>query len=240
MGDCGIYAIKNIVNGKRYIGSAKNISRRWSTHKLLLNKGMHYNSHLQSTWNKYGENNFEFYILLKCKKDELIENEQVYMDEHHPEYNICPKAGAGPGSHSGQASIETRAKMSASRKGKKFGHWSDASKAKLSALRKGRPGHPHTDEEKAKISAANKRRIISDETRKKLGEAGKRHKKSHGQSEETRAKISAKKMGIKMRPFTEEHKEKIRAALIGRKLTPEQLQHYRSARKATMEKQKIV
>ena len=57
----GIYVIENLLDKKKYIGSAKNIDKRWYQHKYTLNKNMHDNSYLQNAWNKYGKNNFIFY-----------------------------------------------------------------------------------------------------------------------------------------------------------------------------------
>ena len=59
-----IYKIINVVNGKLYIGSTMHkFSKRKSEHLTALRKGYHFNSHLQSAWNKYGEENFIFEIL---------------------------------------------------------------------------------------------------------------------------------------------------------------------------------
>ena len=59
----GIYKIVNKINGKYYVGSSKNIPVRWSDHKETLNKSSHYNVHLQRSWKKYGNHNFEFVIV---------------------------------------------------------------------------------------------------------------------------------------------------------------------------------
>lgn len=59
----GIYAIECLANGKRYIGSSKNIEARWAHHRATLNSGQHYNKHLQRCWVKYGEGRFQFSIL---------------------------------------------------------------------------------------------------------------------------------------------------------------------------------
>ena len=42
----GIYKIVNSINNKIYVGSAKNIKKRWSAHKSDLNKNKHHNKHL--------------------------------------------------------------------------------------------------------------------------------------------------------------------------------------------------
>ena len=88
----GIYCIMNLVNGKRYIGSSKNIYSRWAKHKATLRGGYHSNSYLQNAWNKYGEENFRFIILYKCNEETLLEKEQLYIDNYKPEYNIMLEA----------------------------------------------------------------------------------------------------------------------------------------------------
>lgn len=56
----GIYAIKNVVNNKFYIGKSENIKVRWLSHKSLLRNNKHHCLKLQDDWNKYGETAFEF------------------------------------------------------------------------------------------------------------------------------------------------------------------------------------
>ena len=56
----GIYLIINKVNGKWYVGSSKNLNRRWNEHSKKLNNNCHYNNHLQYAWNNYGSNSFIF------------------------------------------------------------------------------------------------------------------------------------------------------------------------------------
>ena len=76
----GIYEIKCFANGKRYIGSSKNIKSRWATHRATLESGQHYNKHLQYCWNKYGKRRFQFSILEECVSKQLLEREQFYLD----------------------------------------------------------------------------------------------------------------------------------------------------------------
>jgi len=75
----GIYKILNKINNKIYIGSATNIKKRWRDHKWYLKQNKHHNLHLQSAWNKYGEENFEFTIILECTIDELIIKEKEFI-----------------------------------------------------------------------------------------------------------------------------------------------------------------
>jgi len=77
----GIYKILNKINSKVYIGSATNIKKRWRDHRWYLNHNKHHNSHLQSSWNKYGINTFEFSILLECSIDELLDKEKEYIEK---------------------------------------------------------------------------------------------------------------------------------------------------------------
>lgn len=88
----GIYEIVNHKNGKRYIGSAVNMPKRWGTHKWALRNDRHDNKHLQAAWDKYGEEVFEFNLIMLCDRAVMKEWEQRYMDEFAPEYNIAPKA----------------------------------------------------------------------------------------------------------------------------------------------------
>lgn len=95
---CGIYCIKNLINGKRYIGSSCDIYSRWYVHKNMLNKNKHYNEHLQRTWNKYKKNNFMFLIIEKCTRESLFNREQYWIDKLQViddlyGYNKAPVAG---------------------------------------------------------------------------------------------------------------------------------------------------
>jgi group I intron endonuclease len=97
----GIYKIVNKINGKYYIGSSKNIYKRWSNHKLLLKQNIHPNKHFQSAWNQYGRDNFEFNIIEKIDESQLLIVEQKYLDEckENPKlfYNIsyCAESPMG-------------------------------------------------------------------------------------------------------------------------------------------------
>lgn len=92
----GIYQIVNIVNGKFYIGSSKNIEYRWKIeHTKQLEKGTHANIILQRAWVKYGANSFILEIIELIDESRLLEREQHYLDVLHPDYNIGRNASGG-------------------------------------------------------------------------------------------------------------------------------------------------
>lgn len=86
-GRCGVYVIFNLVNGKRYVGSAKDLYARLCTHLSLLKNQREHNKHLQNAWNKYGENAFDYGILEYCELKEQFNREQYYINSLKPEYN---------------------------------------------------------------------------------------------------------------------------------------------------------
>ena len=124
----GVYQIKNIVNNKIYIGSSKNIKKRFGNHKWSLRKLRHDNILLQNSWNKYGENVFEFSILEVCEIHILIEREQYYLDLHKPfdrmvGYNLCPIAYSTSGykySEESKEKIKIAVKAAKSKLGKQI------------------------------------------------------------------------------------------------------------------------
>lgn len=179
----GIYQIQSKCYPKRtYIGSAVNIYERWRLHLLDLRKDRHSNNKLQNHFNKYGELDLVFSVLLGCNNDELINNEQFFMDCNNPYFNICKKAG--------------------SRLGIKH---SEETKRKLSDLLKGRPsttkGKKLSKEHRRKLSKSHigqvvwnkgKTNIYSEETLKRMSEKLKNHKHNLGKhhSNTTKQKIS--------------------------------------------------
>lgn len=88
----GIYCIVNIANGKRYIGSSANIFHRLYGHRSNLRHNRHANRKIQNSWNKYGESNFDYYILEFCDHSILLNREQYYMDQLTPEFNLIKLA----------------------------------------------------------------------------------------------------------------------------------------------------
>lgn len=91
----GIYQIRNLVNGKIYVGSSINLHVRELSHFNSLKRNDHANEKLQRAYNKYGLDKLIFEVLEYVEKDKLLEREQYYIDTLNAVnegYNICPLA----------------------------------------------------------------------------------------------------------------------------------------------------
>lgn len=92
----GVYQITNLITGKIYIGSTQmSFIKRLSHHTNRLRCNKHKNTYLQSSFNKHGEDNFEFSILEVCHKINCEIREQYYIDstnclDKNVGYNINP------------------------------------------------------------------------------------------------------------------------------------------------------
>lgn len=85
----GIYAIVNSLTNAAYIGASSDIEQRFKMHKSKLRRNCHGNSNLQTDWNEYGEENFQFIILEETEKSLLKSREQFFIDQYDS-YNIKP------------------------------------------------------------------------------------------------------------------------------------------------------
>jgi group I intron endonuclease len=192
-----IYKITNSANGKIYVGSASDTSRRIIYHQNMLRKGKHTNRHLQRAFKKYGEEYFSFDVIeyvddpqhLRCR-------EQFWMDalrvcERDYGYNIVPD------SQHKMMSPETR---------------------ELLKNRPARKGWKHTEELKKRLSAiAKERHRLEGKTPKVKFCTGIKGNHLVGDMNparhpEVRKKISAALMG---HPVSEETRRKFREARRG-------------------------
>ena len=217
----GIYKIENLVNGKSYIGQSSDINDRWRRHRSDLFRDGHENTHLQRAYNKYGEENFKYFILEEIEdidspfllKSILEEREQHYINLYDWDnlYNMCPVSGSPLGI---KRSLEFCKNMSERMKGENHPMYGIRGKDCHNY------GKQHSEETKKKISEANKGKTRSEETKKKIGEAKKGNKYRLGKvnSFEHRRKIG---LGNKGKILSEETKQKIREASTGRKHTEE-------------------
>lgn len=164
----GVYQIYNTVNGKRYIGSSIHIEQRFKEHLRNLRSNKHINAHLQSAWNKYGEQSFVLEEIELCEPDQCLKIEQEYIDYYHAAdknfgYNIDPYTN-----HSGNTlSEETRKKMSEKAKGRK---WSKERREKWSNMMVGikKPKQSETMKQKYSNGEFNMPRFneVSEDKRK--------------------------------------------------------------------------
>lgn len=90
--ECGVYIIRNSINDYVYIGSSNNVYNRVKSHKHLLKKNKHYNTHLQNFVNKYGLDVMTVGVLCYCSVEEQFLNEQNYFSEYPNKFNVLPIA----------------------------------------------------------------------------------------------------------------------------------------------------
>jgi len=111
--NCGVYEIRNIVSGKRYIGSSIYLKGRLNDHRSLLNRGKHTCIHLQRSWDKHGENVFQFSVIQIVPEGDLLMMEQKLLDAAKKSgeilYNIAKDAEAP--TRGLTSSEETKAKL---------------------------------------------------------------------------------------------------------------------------------
>src|SRR5690606_37114347 len=144
----GIYMWINKINGKRYVGSAKNLKSRLLVYYNY--KKLQENMSINKALLKYGYASFSFIVLEYCSQEVLVQREQHYLDLLQPEYNILVYAYSSLGFKHDK---DTLYKMSAENNHFFGKTHSEEAKAKISAATKGR-GKNFTEEHKKNISAA--------------------------------------------------------------------------------------
>lgn len=187
----GIYQIVNIINGKRYIGSSINLAEREKQHFRMLNNGNHPNCFLQKTYNKYGEENLKFRVLLYCAENDLIFFEQRVIDSYDfiELYNLRKIADSNRGF---VWNNESRMRASIAQKNKKY-ITSDETKKKISQALKGKKKTP---EHIKKVADAIRGRELTPENLKNIRESAQKRKGKPIHTEEFKNKIRIIHTGI--------------------------------------------
>jgi group I intron endonuclease len=217
LNNIGIYKITNKVNGKIYVGSSTNLNRRYYLHLNLLRNNKHFNIHLQSSYNKYNEENFEFSIIEYCTADQLKEKEEYYikiLDCLNEGYNINQFSDRPPSWKGKKHTKETIEKISQGNIGKKLSEkqingLKERSKGELNPMY----GKKYYDiwVEKYGKEEADRKMIIRGNNISKKG-------KGRIVSEETKNKISN---AHKNKIVSDEVKEKLRIINIGKIISNE-------------------
>lgn len=181
----------HIESGKRYVGSAVDLSKRFNTYftENVLNQGRNINSYINRALLLHGYSAFSLTIIeyvditnldKKEARELILSREQFYLDSLNPEYNILLTAGSSLGYVHREESI---ALMSETKKGEKnpmFGKTKEQSPVY---------GKKHSKETLALISQTSKNRLHSIETRAAMSES----RKGLVKSEEHRANLSVAK-----------------------------------------------
>lgn len=184
-----VYGVVNNVNQKMYVGQTiRTLEKRKNQH--LWQK---VNSIFYRALNKYGKDNFSWFILRECHS----RTEMNYWEDFYIRlFQSFGKYGYNMRSDSNGYNIteETRKKMSLAKLKNPVKYWlgkkhTPESKIKMSRKARERPlsfyknrkkkvyvsGWKHTEESKTHMSEAAKNRPpVSDETKRKLSEAQKR------------------------------------------------------------------
>ena len=84
---CGVYKITNTITGDFYIGSSKNVKKRWADHKCPSVWNRYPNNPMYLDMNKYGLDKFSFQILEEVEIEQLKEMEQQFIETLNPTYN---------------------------------------------------------------------------------------------------------------------------------------------------------
>lgn len=132
-----IYKIQSKIKPDRiYIGSAVDVSDRWRCHLKTLRKRTHHSPKIQRHFDKYGESDLQFSILLSCDKENLLKVEQYFIDSYNPYFNSCKIAGSQLGM---SRSSESKKRISDGHKGQIS--WNKGKKGLQVAWNKGLIGY---------------------------------------------------------------------------------------------------
>ena len=109
-----VYKIVNTVTGDFYIGSSRNVKRRWAVHKCPSVWKQHPNNPMYKDMQKYGVESFSFQILVPVMPEYLTQVEQEFIEMLNPTYNNNNAKGWDTEQYK-----ETNRKYKQSEKGKK-------------------------------------------------------------------------------------------------------------------------
>lgn len=175
-----VYKIKSKSKNIFYIGSAVHLPYRVQKHFKRLREGKHHSPKLQNHYNKYGEKDLIIEIVESVPNGEnLLNREQYYIDTLKPFFNVLQtvrpihfsKEARLKISVAGKGRVfteEHKQKIAAAT----IGHTlSLESRKKLSESKRGKKLQPLSEEHKEKIRRANTGKIRSEEHCRRLSES---------------------------------------------------------------------
>lgn len=89
----GVFALRNTVNGKLFVGSGQNLDALWNRIRTELKFNGHRNEALQRDWKELGEEAFVWEVLSELKQEagastdyayEVKKLEQMFLEEWQP------------------------------------------------------------------------------------------------------------------------------------------------------------
>ena len=157
----GFYVLKNIINGKMYVGQSVDLDRRVGHHKRRTD------SFIDRAINKYGWDNFEKHIFYVPEK--LLDYFEIEMIK---KLNTLEPNGYNikEGGANGRRSEAACKRQSVALKGRapwnkgKTGVYSKEILEQMSRAQKGHRGHTPTEETRLKMSKAKRGKKLSKET----------------------------------------------------------------------------
>jgi group I intron endonuclease len=90
-----VYEIYNKISSKVYIGSTISFQKRKSDHLYNLRRGIHVNGHLQNSFNKYGEEAFDFVVVYTGEDYLEVEQMLIAKSNFKEIYNINRNVSGG-------------------------------------------------------------------------------------------------------------------------------------------------
>ncbi len=160
--NCGIYQIRCLLNNKVYIGSSKEIKKRYKDHLQKLTSGTSKIKYLQKCVNEFGINNFIFEILEEVDEINLGNAERKWIMDKDCVYphGLNGSLGGESGRRGYKMSQQEKDILSIRLTGEgnpNYGNrWSDEFRKEMSIKFQGRnKGVPKSEEHKQNISESN-------------------------------------------------------------------------------------
>lgn len=102
----GVFAIRNLANGRTYVGGSLNLNGAMNRHRFELQQGGHRNRALQQDWRTFGAEKFSFEVLEHLRErddpafdyDEALATALTLWREEIPCYGDAGYNGPAPAS----------------------------------------------------------------------------------------------------------------------------------------------